>query len=120
MAKAVRIELFIDFEVLSMSFTDFLGQSTTKGIVNTIKKRNKPRDTGDLMDSIRDERISFNQYEVSTDLPYSAAQEYGRPDLQNYTYTPYMEPGAVSGTAGSEMNKYSLDAMQAAQRRARR
>ncbi len=30
--------------------------------------------------------------EVSTNMEYAFAQEFGRPDLEKYTYTPYMRP----------------------------
>jgi hypothetical protein len=119
MAKVVKIELFVDLSIFSNTLADLIGQATSRGIVNTIKKRNKPRDTGNLMDSVRNERLSRTHYLVTTDLPYSKAQERGRPDLKNYTYTPYMEPGALSGTTGAKMNGYVMDAAVGAESRAR-
>ena len=48
--------------------------------------------TGNLKASGRVQKISPTKQEVSYSTPYAAAQEYGRPDLDNYTYTSYMGP----------------------------
>lgn len=116
---SVKIKRFHDLKVFADILVDLTGQATTRGIVNTIKKRNKPRLTGDLMDEIKEERISAIKYDIISELPYSAAQEFGRPDLQKYTYTPYMEPGALNGTTASKMNTYTTDAANGAKVRSK-
>lgn len=60
--------------------------------------RNKARgtvrvDTSRLRNSIRVDNVG-GEREVSANTPYALAQEFGRPDLPRYGYTPYMGPAA--------------------------
>ncbi len=119
MATQITVEQFVDLERYGKLFPDLLGQSTSAGIQNTIKKRNKPRLTGDLMSNIRFERIDFSNYRILSDLPYSAAQEFGRPDLAKYTFTPYMRPGALNGTTRNKMVEYVSSANEGALNRSK-
>lgn len=57
-------------------------------------RKNVRVDTGDLRNSIRFEQVERGIYEVSANTEYAAAQEYGRPDLPRYGYTPYLRPAA--------------------------
>ena len=51
------------------------------------------KDTGNLRASIIKELHKPSLTEtVSTNSEYAFAQEFGRPDLLNYTFTPYMRP----------------------------
>lgn len=84
----------------TLDLTKFISDLERNMIVNvTVNVNNsainKVRvDSGDLRRNIR-YNIIGDEGEIITDLPYSAAQEYGRPDLINYGFTPYMRPAAI-------------------------
>lgn len=69
-------------------------------------------DTGDLQRSITIVRPEkpFSLYAIESNLPYALAQEYGRPDLPRYRYTPYMGPAfrKVSKKWGSYGNSIAV------------
>jgi len=50
-------------------------------------------DTGELRESIEKGGSGLSQ-DVHTDAAHASAQEFGRPDLANYGYTPYLKPSA--------------------------
>jgi hypothetical protein len=61
-------------------------------IQNDAKARVRKK-TGNLARSIHTEQLPGNMgVQVGTDVVYGLAQEYGRPDLPNYGFTPYMRP----------------------------
>ncbi len=53
-------------------------------------------DTTQLRNSIRFDMFGNDRGEVSANTPYAAAQEWGRPDLPRYGFTPYMRPSAAT------------------------
>jgi len=50
-------------------------------------------DTGRLRNSIDTIRQPLIRY-IGSSVVYAAAQEFGRPDLPHYGYTPYLRPAA--------------------------
>jgi hypothetical protein len=72
-------------------------KATGKRIVTNAKRRVRKR-SHDLEKSIRvmgqPRRLSngVTSLEIGSDLPYAAAQEFGRPDLENYGFTAYLAP----------------------------
>lgn len=49
---------------------------------------------GVLRNTIQTIGVSRTEFITVAETEYAAAQEWGRPDLNNYTYTPYMGPAA--------------------------
>jgi hypothetical protein len=74
-------------------------------------------DTGELRNSIRTEKVGEGEREVSANTEYAAAQEYGRPDLPNYGFTPYVRPAAKEGI--DRLAENARKAREVAARRAR-
>jgi len=92
-----------DFRGYAVEFADRIGWLT--GI--TVRKAAKSFvrvDTSALRNSIRLDRVSETENVVSANTEYAAAQEYGRPDLPNYGYTPYFRPAAKEGKDKLEEN----------------
>jgi hypothetical protein len=85
-----------DFKGFADAFADEVGAFTAvtvrKAARETVRVKN-----GDLRNSIRAEKVGEGEREVSANTEYAAAQEYGRPDLPNYGFTPYMRPAAKEG-----------------------
>lgn len=73
-------------------------------------RQNVAVDQGDLQAGIEEYGSGLNQG-VKTDQEYDYAQEFGRPDLPNYTYTPYARPAAEA-----ERNRYKERAKAAIKR----
>ena len=68
--------------------------------------------TGNLGRSIHMEQLAGGLgISVGTNVVYAAAQEYGRPDLKTYGFTPYLRPawdqniGRVAATIGAVLTK---------------
>jgi hypothetical protein len=74
-------------------------------------------DTGQLRNSIQLDKVSSDRHEVSANTDYAAAQEWGRPDLPNYGFTPYMRPAAKE--AVSKLPESARKAADDAARKAR-
>lgn len=85
--------------------------------------RNKAReivrtDTHELQNSIRFDLLSRERGEVSANTPWAAAQEWGRPDLPRYGFTPYMRPAAAE-VINNQFTRIVGEADATAQRLAR-
>lgn len=82
-----------DFVRFVNVFADRIGQR----VAVEVRKRARAIvrvDTRELRNSIRVENLGNGVREVSSNTDYAAAQEYGRPDLPRYGFTPYMRPAA--------------------------
>ena len=91
MAKA-EVKINLDLSKYVDVYSNVLRLAVGNQIVNVAK--NKVRtDSGNLKNSIRTE-ISRGKLVVFSQTEYAAAQEFGRPDLPNYGFTPYMRPAA--------------------------
>lgn len=109
-------DVSFDFAEFARSFGNAIGHLT--GV--TVRKEAKAtvrKKSHDLETSILLERVGDGAIEVSANTEYAAAQEYGRPDLPNYGYTPYMRPAATKGV--NELAENARKAAQLAERAAR-
>jgi phage gpG-like protein len=80
-------------------------------------RRNVRVDTGTLRNSIQLDKVAEDRHEVSANTEYAAAQEWGRPDLPNYGFTPYMRPAAKE--AVDEIRTNAEEAARMAARKAK-
>ena len=60
------------------------GEAQSKALVRV--------DTGQLRNDIQAERVSSNESKWGTTVAHAKAQEFGRPDLKGYGFTPYLRP----------------------------
>ena len=93
MAKA-EVKIFLNLE----KYTDVLADTVAQRVNTEVAvqaKKNVRVDSHDLQNSIRTDKIGDQHYETSANTPYALAQEFGRPDLEQYGYTPYMRPAAI-------------------------
>lgn len=82
-----------DFVRFTREFEDRIGWYTAV-TARKIARQTVRVDTGTLRNSIQIDKVSAERHEVNANTEYAAAQEYGRPDLPNYGYTPFMRPAA--------------------------
>ena len=87
--------------------------------VNNFARRNVRVDTGRLRNSIRTDIISRDERQVSAETPYAAAQEFGRPDIPNYGFTPYARPAAREATTDQNLRRRADEAVRFARQRNR-
>ena len=112
-----KVEIFIDLS----QYTDVLSDTMINLIASDVRKfarKNTAVDTGRLRNSIRLEKMR-GEYRVLSETPYSLAQEYGRPDLPKYTFTPYMRPAAREAGSDSNILKRVKNAETAARKKAK-
>jgi hypothetical protein len=88
-----KVEIFIDMAKYSDVLSDNLSQRVSSDIRNKAKKIVRI-DSTRLRNSIKVDKVGFASYEVFADVPHALAQEFGRPDLPSYGYTPYLRPAA--------------------------
>ena len=90
-----RVEIYINLPGLANAIAGNISQ-TLAGEVTRLARQKVRKDTKILMTSIRNIGISRYRYFVISDLPYSAAQEWGLAKFgkPNYGFTPYMGPSA--------------------------
>ncbi len=68
-------------------------------IVKTDARLIVAKDTTNLMSSIVKQLHKSSLTEtISTNSEYAFAQEFGRPDLKNYTFKPFMRPALKNNT----------------------
>lgn len=83
-----------------MSYKSFLlktAELTTRRVTAEAKnqaKKNVRVKTGNLRNTIIGEKVSKLKGAVYTDEDYATSQEYGRPDIPAYGFTPYFRPAA--------------------------
>lgn len=87
------LKVNIDLGSFPTEYSDALLQLAAAKTRNLAKRFVRFK-THNLQNSIRADRVSDEEYVVSSDVEYALAQEYGRPDLPNYGFTPYMRPAA--------------------------
>jgi hypothetical protein len=74
---------------------------------------------GTLRASIQVQKLSADHWEVYSSLAYAAAQEWGRPDLKNYGFTPYMRPATDDTTSQGNLNRLVKEAEKVARSRSK-
>jgi hypothetical protein len=104
MARDPGVEIFIDLPNYIEEFTDTFARYIGGQVVKNARS-NVAIDTSALHNSIRLDELGENNYMAVAEMPYALAQEYGRPDLANYTFTPYMRPAAIQATDQGTLNK---------------
>lgn len=85
-----------DFGKFAQKFAESVGQLTGVTIRKFARETVRVY-TSRLRNLILLEKFGPGEFEVSANTEYAAAQEYGRPDLPNYGFTPYMRPAAKAG-----------------------
>lgn len=118
MAQA-KVEIFLDLGKYSRVMADKLAQRVN------VEVRNRARyhvavDTSRLRNSIRTEKLGSGHYQTLSETPYSLAQEFGRPDLPRYTFTPYMRPAAQEAVEPGKLKQFVSEAEEAAMMRAKK
>ncbi len=116
------VEILLNIQNYGRDYAEFV----TKRIAKDVRKRAKlivAKDTGHLKTTIRMERERRGTYLVYTDkqeAAYNFAQEFGRPDLKSYKYTPYMRPAAFQAGQPGNMLSHALAAHKEALKKNKR
>jgi hypothetical protein len=116
-----QIQVFIDLPKMTQEMAERSVQLTAVFIRNFARDLVR-KDTYNLMNSIRANQIRKDRFEVlagGPGIPYALAQEYGRPDLANYGFTPYMRPAAAVSQKDPETRANILRATREALRASR-
>lgn len=88
-----RVQIFVDLRLLAPEFASNISQAIAGKIKNLA--RGKVRiDTRNLQNTIQSIGVTRTRFIVVADTEYASAQEWGRPDLDSYGFTPYMEPSS--------------------------
>ena len=122
-----KFDIKMNVEKYGLTFIDRLAQlaaaegrnQAKKFVANPDNKSAHPYSEGHLRNNIMMDRLDFARYEVYVDMsviPYAAAQEWGRPDLPAYTFTPYMRPAAIAASQNKKIAEYIKQAEIAAER----
>ena len=134
MAEKPNVKIYLDLvkynDVLTDTFARLLNTR-----VRIFAKKFVAVDSRDLQDSIRTEGLGKRNYQTvaggieGTERPskyksakkkkirmiaYALAQEFGRPDLANYTFTPYMRPAAEQAVESGTLSEVLAEATDAA------
>lgn len=107
-----------EFTRLTIQLTGTAIRNKAREIVRVGHDPTTGQATGDLRNSIRFDLLSRERGEVSANQPYAAAQEWGRPDLARYGFTPYMRP-ATTEVINNQFTRIVGEADATAQRLAR-
>jgi len=136
MAEKPNVKIYLDLvkynDVLTDTFARLLNTRVRK-----FAKKFVAVDSRDLQDSIRTEGLGKRNYQtvaggvMGTDRPskyrknkkarliaYALAQEFGRPDLTNYTFTSYMRPAAEQAVESGTLSEVLAEATDAAIKKA--
>lgn len=114
-----KVEIFLDMAKYGEVLADNLSQRVSADIKNKARK-NVAVETGRLRNSLRVDKVAPALYEVITDTPYSLAQEFGRPDIPSYTFTPYLRPAAQQAAESGNLQKLVDQASAVALNRSRK
>jgi len=113
----IKVQINLNMKKYGLTFADRMAQLAAAEVV-TKARQYVAKDTKALVTSIQIEPTlsSFAHYTPIAETEYARAQEWGRPDLKNYTYTPYMRPAAKWAGQSAQMQKYIKRAEEAALR----
>lgn len=121
MAK-IKVQINLNMKKYGLTFADRMAQLAAAEVVTKAREyvahpsSQHPYSQGDLRNSIKQIREGFAKYLPYAETEYARAQEWGRPDLPNYTFTPYMRPAAAWAKQAAQMQKYITRAEEAALR----
>jgi len=119
MASSVKSEIYIDLPEYAIHLADKVAQLANVEVRNLAKQKVRRRSKR-LLNAIRTEKIGYASYQTVAETPYAAAQEYGRPDLPRYGFTPYMRPSAQEAGTPEKIQKYLKQAEEAAKMKAKK
>lgn len=140
MMEKSGVKMYIDLvkynDVLTDKFAQVLNTRVrrfAKAIVASPWNQNAGYASGDLADSIRTESLGKRSYQtvaggvMGTTRPgpkrktkkarmiaYALAQEFGRPDMDKYTFRPYMRPAAQQAVEPGVLSEVLAEAEDAA------
>lgn len=133
---AEETKIYIDLKIFSEELADKVAQGLNTR-VRIFAKQNVAVDSGDLRDSIRtsgtggryqtiaggvmgtDRPSKYRKNKKARMIAYALAQEFGRPDLPRYTFTPYMRPAAMQASEPGVVNEVLREATDAALRKSK-
>ena len=108
-----RVELYINLKGLAPDIAHNVAAAIAAKVTN-LAKATVRTDTHTLQNMIQRVPVSKGHFMVIADTEYATAQEWGRPDLNSYGYTPYMRPSAKEVTKPSVFNPIAKDAVKGA------
>jgi hypothetical protein len=126
-----KVEIYLNLPDFSDAFSKVLAQSIAANITREAKQtfvavstditrppiNGMTQPHGQLRNSIK--TIGYEgSYASIAETPYAAAQEFGRPDLSNYTFHPYMRPASYLATSSENIRKSCDSAWQGAIKKA--
>ena len=123
-----RVEIKIDLRNVAPMFADNISAAIAgetkrlaKSFVAVSTEETRPGGPhGVLRNTIQSIKTGRAKHIVVSETEYAAAQEWGRPDLKSYTYTPYMGPAAEKVTDLTTLVPLVKDAIHGAIEKARR
>lgn len=119
MASNVKTEIYIDLPEYAKHLADKVAQLANVDVRIRAKQKVRRRSYR-LLNSIRTEKLGFCSYQTVAETPYAAAQEYGRPDLPRYGFTPFMRPAAQEVGSQENIQKYLKQAEESAKMAAKK
>lgn len=111
----IETKININLKKYGLAFADRLAQLAAAEAKNKAQEIVAKESTA-LVSSIKIIREHAAGYMVYSETEYAAAQEWGLPDVPNYTFTPYMRPAASWAEQPAQMQKYITRAEEAALR----
>ena len=122
MSLKKNIDLSTFVKVITAEVVDEAAKFAKRDAVRFVANPDNPRfefSKGDLRDSIRVEKMG-GLVKLISDTPYSLAQEYGRPDLPRYRFTPFFRPAAINVAATRTMTAITAIATRKALKASKR
>lgn len=116
MAKG-SVEIFIDLSKYGNELAAAMAQRVCSEIVIAAKKLVRVK-TRELQNSIKNIGVTRYHFMAVAETPYAAAQEWGRPDLPKYGFTPYMTPAAQEVSQPGNIQKLTNESVESARLKA--
>jgi len=113
-----RVEIFIDLSMFTDVLADKIAQGVAVDIRNRAKRLCRVRDRK-LQNSIKTESTGRGKYATYSEVAHGPAQEFGRPDLPQYGFTPHMRPAAHEASSPGGLAETVEKARMAAEKAAR-
>lgn len=111
------VEIFIDLSKYGNEIAAAMAQRVCSEIVIKAKKLVRVK-TRELQNSIKNIGVTRYHFMAVAETPYAAAQEWGRPDLKKYGFTPYMTPAAEEVSNPGNIHKLADESIESARLKA--
>lgn len=111
------VEIFIDLSKYGNEIAAAMAQRVCSEIVIKAKKLVRVK-TRELQNSIKNIGVTRYHFMAVAETPYAAAQEWGRPDLKKYGFTPYMTPAAEEVSNPGNIQKLADESVESAKLKA--